>query len=47
MSAMLAKRMGAKKVMVLIERRAYVDLVLGERYRYCDFTTTSNYFCVA
>lgn len=27
MSAMLAKRMGAKKVMVLIQRRAYVDLV--------------------
>jgi trk system potassium uptake protein TrkA len=26
MSAMLAKRMGAKKVMVLIQRRAYVDL---------------------
>lgn len=46
MSAMLAKRMGAKKVMVLIQRRAYVDLV-QERYRYCDFTTTSNYFCVA
>lgn len=29
MSAMLAKRMGAKKVMVLIQRRAYVDLVHG------------------
>ncbi len=29
MSAMLAKRMGAKKVMVLIQRRAYVDLVQG------------------
>ena len=29
MSAMLAKRMGAKKVMVLIQRRAYVDLVRG------------------
>lgn len=29
MSAMLAKRMGAKKVMVLIQRRAYVDLVEG------------------
>ena len=27
--AMLAKRMGAKKVMVLIQRRAYVDLVQG------------------
>ncbi len=27
MSAMLAKKMGAKKVMVLIQRRAYVDLV--------------------
>ncbi len=27
MSAMLAKRMGAKKVMVLIQRGAYVDLV--------------------
>lgn len=27
MSAMLAKRLGAKKVMVLIQRRAYVDLV--------------------
>jgi trk system potassium uptake protein TrkA len=26
---MLAKRMGAKKVMVLIQRRAYVDLVQG------------------
>lgn len=46
MSAMLAKRMGAKKVMVLIQRRAYVDLV-QERDRYCDFTATSNYFCVA
>lgn len=29
MSAMLAKRMGVKKVMVLIQRRAYVDLVQG------------------
>lgn len=29
MSAMLAKQMGAKKVMVLIQRRAYVDLVQG------------------
>lgn len=29
MSAMLAKRLGAKKVMVLIERSAYVDLVQG------------------
>ncbi|SQD79333.1 Trk system potassium transporter TrkA [Moritella yayanosii] len=29
MSAMLAKRMGAKKVMVLIQREAYVDLVQG------------------
>jgi trk system potassium uptake protein TrkA len=29
MSAMLAKRMGAKKVMVLIQRSAYADLVQG------------------
>ncbi len=29
MSAMLAKRMGAKKAMVLIQRGAYVDLVQG------------------
>ena len=29
MSAMLAKKMGAKKAMVLIQRRAYVDLVQG------------------
>jgi len=29
MAAMLAKRMGAKKVMVLIQRGAYVDLVQG------------------
>ncbi|PJC85158.1 Trk system potassium transporter TrkA [Vibrio sp. HA2012] len=29
MSAMLAKRMGAKKVMVLIQRSAYVDMVQG------------------
>ncbi|MDX7989089.1 Trk system potassium transporter TrkA [Xenorhabdus sp. 12] len=29
MSAMLAKRMGAKKAMVLIQRSAYVDLVQG------------------
>ncbi len=29
MSAMLAKRLGAKKVMVLIQRNAYVDLVQG------------------
>lgn len=29
MSAMLAKKMGAKKVMVLIQRSAYVDLVEG------------------
>lgn len=29
MSAMLAKQMGAKKVLVLIQRRAYVDLVQG------------------
>jgi trk system potassium uptake protein TrkA len=29
MSAMLAKRMGAKKTMVLIQRGAYVDLVQG------------------
>ncbi|KEY91268.1 glutathione-regulated potassium-efflux system protein [Candidatus Photodesmus blepharus] len=29
MSAMLAKRMGAKKVMVLIQRNAYIDLVQG------------------
>lgn len=29
MSAMLAKKMGAKKVMVLIQRKAYVDLVQG------------------
>ncbi|WP_302112208.1 Trk system potassium transporter TrkA [Enterobacter asburiae] len=29
MSAMLAKRMGAKKAMVLIQRKAYVDLVQG------------------
>lgn len=29
MSSMLAKRMGAKKVLVLIQRRAYVDLVQG------------------
>ena len=36
MSAMLAKRMGAKKVMVLIQRRAYVDLV-RQRDRYCHF----------
>ena len=27
MSAMLAKRMGARKTMVLIQRSAYVDLV--------------------
>ncbi|WMY94969.1 MAG: Trk system potassium transporter TrkA [Arsenophonus sp.] len=30
MSAMLAKKMGAKKVIVLIQRIAYVDLVQGE-----------------
>lgn len=29
MSAMLAKRMGAKKTMVLIQRNAYIDLVQG------------------
>ena len=29
MSAMLAKRMGAQKAMVLIQRSAYVDLVQG------------------
>src|SRR5690554_3317665 len=29
MSAMLAKRMGAKKTLVLIQRSAYVDLVQG------------------
>jgi trk system potassium uptake protein TrkA len=29
MSAMLAKRLGAKKVIVLIQRRAYIDLVQG------------------
>ncbi|WP_304163209.1 Trk system potassium transporter TrkA [Lonsdalea britannica] len=29
MSSMLAKRLGAKKAMVLIQRRAYVDLVQG------------------
>ncbi|WP_094751348.1 Trk system potassium transporter TrkA [Psychromonas sp. CD1] len=29
MSAMLAKRMGARKVMVLIQRKAYIDLVQG------------------
>ncbi len=29
MSAMLAKKMGARKAMVLIQRRAYVDLVQG------------------
>lgn len=29
MSAMLAKKMGARKVIVLIQRRAYVDLVQG------------------
>lgn len=29
MSAMLAKRLGAKKVMVLIQRSAYIDLVQG------------------
>ena len=29
MSAMLAKRLGAQKVMVLIQRSAYVDLVQG------------------
>ncbi|AGH80082.1 potassium transporter peripheral membrane component [Psychromonas sp. CNPT3] len=29
MSAMLAKRLGARKVMVLIQRNAYVDLVQG------------------
>lgn len=29
MSAMLAKRMGAKKTMVLIQRSAYVDLIQG------------------
>ncbi|AFP84450.1 Trk system potassium transporter TrkA [secondary endosymbiont of Ctenarytaina eucalypti] len=29
MSAMLAKRMGAKKVVALIQRRAYLDLVQG------------------
>ncbi|AEW44257.1 potassium transporter peripheral membrane component [Serratia symbiotica str. 'Cinara cedri'] len=29
MSAMLVKRMGAKKVIVLIQRRAYIDLVQG------------------
>ena len=29
MSAMLAKRMGAQKTMVLIQRGAYVDLVQG------------------
>ena len=29
MSAMLAKRMGARKTMVLIQRSAYVDLVQG------------------
>lgn len=41
MSAMLAKRMGAKKVMVLIQRRL-CGSGSGERDRYCDFTTTSN-----
>ncbi|MFP3014309.1 MAG: Trk system potassium transporter TrkA [Arsenophonus sp.] len=30
MSAMLAKKMGAKKVIVLIQRSAYVDLVQGD-----------------
>ncbi|WMY97302.1 MAG: Trk system potassium transporter TrkA [Arsenophonus sp.] len=30
MSGMLAKKMGAKKVMVLIQRSAYVDLVQGD-----------------
>lgn len=29
MSAMLAKRLGAKKVIVLIQRHAYIDLVQG------------------
>lgn len=29
MSALLAKKMGAKKTMVLIQRGAYVDLVQG------------------
>ncbi|MDP0612576.1 NAD-binding protein, partial [Klebsiella pneumoniae] len=29
MSAMLAKKMGAKKAMVLIQRTAYVELVQG------------------
>ena len=29
MSAMLAKRLGAQKAMVLIQRSAYVDLVQG------------------
>lgn len=29
MSAMLAKRLGAKKVIVLIQRKAYIDLVQG------------------
>ena len=29
MSAMLAKRMGARKAMVLIQRNAYVELVQG------------------
>ncbi|XNM45583.1 Trk system potassium transporter TrkA [Escherichia coli] len=47
MSAMLAKRMGAKKGDGIDRASRLCGSGSGERYRYCDFTTTSNYFCVA
>ncbi len=47
MSAMLAKRMGAKKGDGIDPASRLCGSGSGERDRYCDFTTTSNYFCVA
>ena len=35
MSSLLAKRLGAKKVMTIINNPAYVDLIQGRRYRHC------------
>ena len=40
-SSMLAKRLGAKTVMTLINRAAYVDLVQQD-YRYCNFSSTTT-----
>ncbi len=43
LSAMLAKRLGARKVMALINRPAYVDLVESRHHRYRHFAAAGDH----